>query len=57
MAKKGTRIMVGLTCEICGRRNYTTTKNKVNTAGGLKIKKYCGGCKKHTIHKENKKLD
>jgi large subunit ribosomal protein L33 len=57
MAKKGSRILVGLTCEVCGQQNYVTEKNKVNTTGAIKLKKYCNHCKKHTSHKEKKKLD
>ncbi len=56
MAQKGSRILVGLTCEVCGRQNYVTEKNKVNTTASLKLKKYCKYCKKYTAHKEKKKL-
>jgi len=57
MAKKGSRISISLVCEVCGRRNYITQKNKINTPNSLKIKKYCSFCKKRTTHKESKKLD
>jgi large subunit ribosomal protein L33 len=57
MAKKGSRILVGLICEVCKQQNYVTEKNKVNTTAGLKMKKYCRFCKKRTAHKEIKKLD
>jgi large subunit ribosomal protein L33 len=56
MAKKGSRIKFGLTCEVCKSLNYITEKNKVNTTEGLKLTKYCDICKKHTSHKEKKKL-
>ncbi len=56
MARKGSRVLVGLVCEECGKQNYITEKNKVNTTEPLKLKKYCSRCKKQTIHKENKKL-
>lgn len=56
MAKKGARILVGLVCEVCGTQNYTTEKNKVTATKSLKLKKYCLRCKKHTVHKEKKKL-
>lgn len=56
MAKKGSRVLIGLICEICGRQNYVTVKNKVNTQESLKLKKYCSKCKKRTVHKEKKKL-
>lgn len=57
MAKKGSRILIALICEHCKSKNYVTTKNKVNTPEGLKIKKYCSKCKKRTVHKESKKID
>jgi large subunit ribosomal protein L33 len=57
MAKKGSRILIGLVCESCKRLNYVTEKNKVNTPEKLKIKKYCPACKKRTVHQETKKLD
>ncbi|MBI3620495.1 50S ribosomal protein L33 [Candidatus Roizmanbacteria bacterium] len=57
MAKKGSRILVGMTCEVCNRINYIVSKNKVKTTGVLKLKKYCNVCRKHTAHNETKKLD
>lgn len=57
MAKKGSRIDVGLTCEVCHSINYVVDKNKVNTTGSLKLNKFCKTCRKHTVHKETKKLD
>lgn len=57
MAKKGSRILIGLTCVVCKRLNYVIEKNKLNTTSSLKLKKYCRTCKKHTEHKEKKKLD
>jgi len=56
MAKKGSRILIGLSCEICNTTGYVVEKNKINTTANLKLKKYCRKCKKHTIHKEQKKL-
>lgn len=56
MAKKGSRILVGLICSQCDRQNYVSEKNKINTPTGLKLNKYCRYCRKHTIHKEKKKL-
>jgi large subunit ribosomal protein L33 len=56
MAKKGSRVLVGLTCSTCSRQNYVTEKNKINTTAGLKLIKYCSHCKKRTAHKEKKKL-
>ena len=56
MAKKGSRILVGLTCEVCSKQNYVVEKNKINTTASLKLQKYCNKCRKHTAHKEKKKL-
>ena len=56
MAKKSSRVLIGLTCEVCGKQNYVTEKNKLNTTDAVKLMKYCNQCKKHTEHKEKKKL-
>ncbi len=56
MAKKGSRLKFGLTCEVCKSQNYITEKNKVNTTESFKTSKYCSTCRKHTEHKEKKKL-
>ncbi len=57
MAQKGSRILIGLTCEVCKSQNYVVEKNKLNTTTALKLMKYCKRCRKHTEHKEKKKLD
>lgn len=56
MAKKSSRTLLGLTCEVCQKQNYVIEKNKLNTTEALKLNKYCNRCKKHTPHKEKKKL-
>ncbi len=56
MAKKGSRTLIGLVCEVCNKQNYVTEKNKINTTTPLKLNKYCNHCKKRTVHKEKKKL-
>ncbi len=56
MAKKGTRIKIGLDCKTCKRRNYITSRNKINTPEKLQMVKYCPSCKKKTEHKEVEKL-
>ncbi len=56
MAKKGGRILIGLTCEKCKGFNYVTEKNKINTPSGLKLRKYCPNCRQRTVHLEKKKL-
>ena len=56
MAKKSSRVLIGLVCEVCKSQNYVTEKSKLNTTGSIRVKKYCNTCKKHTDHKEKKKL-
>ena len=56
MAKKSSRQLFGMTCSVCGAQNYVTVRNKVNTTEALAFEKYCKKCKKHTTHKERKKL-
>lgn len=56
MAKKGSRVLLGLVCEVCKSQNYVTEKNKINTTSAMKLNKYCRKCRKHTVHKEKKKL-
>ncbi|MBI2334207.1 50S ribosomal protein L33 [Candidatus Daviesbacteria bacterium] len=57
LAKKGNRILIGLTCSVCKNRNYTSTKNVINTKEKLTLSKFCKHCKKHTEHTETTKLD
>lgn len=57
MAKKGQRLQFGLQCTVCDNVNYVTERNKQNTPDALKLTKYCQNCRKHTDHKERKKLD
>ncbi len=54
--KKGARIKVGLVCEVCGRQNYVTEKNRMTTKEPLRLRKFCKNCRKYTYHKERKKL-
>lgn len=56
MAKKGVRIKIGLVCSVCNKQNYVTEKNKVNRPTQLQLRKYCNKCRRHTVHKEKKKL-
>ena len=46
------RDLVGLACDRCKRKNYTTTKNKKRITDKLEFKKFCAGCRTHTAHKE-----
>ncbi|MCI2425321.1 50S ribosomal protein L33 [Candidatus Acetothermia bacterium] len=41
-----------LACGECGRRNYHTKRNKVNTQKKLQLSKYCKWCQRHSLHKE-----
>ncbi|MGI6393948.1 MAG: 50S ribosomal protein L33 [bacterium] len=56
MSKKkvGARVKVAMSCSECKRKNYTTVKNKKNTAEKIELKKYCPFDRKHTVHKEGK---
>jgi large subunit ribosomal protein L33 len=48
------RDLIGLACDGCKRRNYTTTKNKKRQTDKFAIKKFCPSCRSHTVHKECK---
>jgi len=48
------RDLIGLSCEGCKRRNYTTTKNKKRQPDKIGMKKFCPFCRLHTLHKESK---
>jgi len=52
--KKGSVELIALKCSECGRRNYTTKKNRKNMQGKLELNKYCPFDRKHTLHKESK---
>lgn len=53
MAKRDTRSIVALRCEVCKNKNYTIYKSQTlkEKLGG---KKYCSTCRKHTAHVETK---
>ncbi|HEX9296657.1 MAG TPA: 50S ribosomal protein L33 [Polyangiaceae bacterium] len=48
------RLAVSLACAECGSRNYRTTRQVKQGAKALELKKFCAGCKKHTLHRETK---
>jgi large subunit ribosomal protein L33 len=54
MAKNEKRVQVTLECQQCKRRNYITTKNKVNDRERIELKKYCRWDRTHTVHKETR---
>ena len=47
MAKNEKRIQVTLACESCKRRNYITTKNKMNDRERIEMKKFCSWDRRH----------
>ena len=50
------REIVTLQCTDCKDKNYSTTKNKKTTTERLEMSKFCKKCRKHTSHKEVKRL-
>jgi len=48
------REYVPLACDVCGSRNYMTSKE---TKGGskLELRKFCKRCRTHTKHVEKKR--
>ncbi|MEI7746929.1 MAG: 50S ribosomal protein L33 [Actinobacteria bacterium] len=54
MAKNEKRVQVTLECQDCKRRNYITTKNKLNDRERIEMKKFCSFDRKHTLHKETR---
>ena len=54
MAKKDVRPVVTLECTERQNRNYITEKNRRNDPGRIEFKKFCGTCRKHTLHRETK---
>ncbi|HOD67383.1 MAG TPA: 50S ribosomal protein L33 [candidate division Zixibacteria bacterium] len=48
------RDQIILACEVCKRRNYTTTKNKRLHPERVEFSKFCPFCNKHTSHKETR---
>jgi large subunit ribosomal protein L33 len=48
------RVHVTLECSQCKRRNYITSKNRINNRDRVELKKYCSWCGSHTAHKESR---
>lgn len=56
MAKKGDkRRLIGLVSEESGERIYYTSKNFMNTADKLSLRKYSPKLRKHVVFTETKK--
>lgn len=54
--KKSDRIIIKMACgELECRFFYTTTKNKKNNPDRLHLRKYCPGCRVHSLFKETKR--
>jgi len=62
--KKGPRQITGLMCSVCKTFGYVTEFNKNNeilmkqtkNTSTFPLNKYCSKCRKHTEHKQSKKL-
>ena len=54
MPQKGQKRLFYLTCQVCKRKNYTTSKNKKLVTKKIELLKFCNWCKKKTKHKETK---
>ncbi|MCH7787993.1 MAG: 50S ribosomal protein L33 [Acidobacteria bacterium] len=54
MVASDKRVQVTLECQECKRRNYITTKSKVNNRERIELEKYCRWDRKHTTHKETR---
>jgi len=48
------RIQMALACSVCGNRNYLAKKPPRDGGTVLKLKKFCSGCKRHTVHIEGR---
>jgi large subunit ribosomal protein L33 len=54
VAKSENRPTITLACQECKRRNYVTSKNRVNDRDRIELKKYCRWCRQHTAHRETR---
>jgi len=48
------RVQVTLECTQCKRRNYITSKNRIEQRERIELKKYCRWDRRHTLHKETR---
>ncbi|HSE35517.1 MAG TPA: 50S ribosomal protein L33 [Candidatus Paceibacterota bacterium] len=47
--------LIKLACKECKRINYWSSKNKKLVERKIELKKHCRWCRKHVVHKEQKK--
>jgi large subunit ribosomal protein L33 len=52
VAIRAGRVPVALSCQVCGARNYKTTRVRREGARPLTLKKFCKTCNAHTAHIE-----
>lgn len=54
MARKSTdaRQIITLQCTDCRERNYSTVKNRRSHTTRMELRKYCGRCRTHQVHRE-----
>ncbi|MBU4347951.1 MAG: 50S ribosomal protein L33 [Nanoarchaeota archaeon] len=48
--------LIKLRCTDCKGINYYAHKNKKLVERKIELKKYCKKCRKHSVHKEMKKI-
>lgn len=48
------RVTVALACEVCGSRNFHTTRVARDGVTPLKLKKFCPQCNAHRVHEETR---
>ena len=48
------RVRVTLECTECKRRNYNSSKNRMNQRERIELKKYCRWCRSSLLHRETR---
>ena len=46
------RQIITLQCTDCRERNYSTVKNRRSHTTRMELRKYCGRCRTHQVHRE-----
>jgi large subunit ribosomal protein L33 len=54
MPKSDNRPTITLACGECKRRNYSSSKNRLNDRDRIELRKYCRWCGRHTAHRETR---